>query len=157
MIQFSGRKKRRALESEAVHRVVTEVETWPGVVTAPHQFGAVEFQLDGTEFGHIHRDGTLDVPFVRRLRNPLVAAGAVSRHRWVPNSGWVTLHVESDEDIERAVRLLRLSYLYRLILRPERPLGLDDIASEIEGIELPLEARRGMLDLLARRRSAANA
>jgi len=157
MLPFSSRKKRRAFESEAVHRVVTEVETWPGVATAPHQFGAVEFQLDGTEFGHIHRDGTLDVPFVRRLRNPLVAAGAVSRHRWVPDSGWVTLHVESDADIERAILLLRLSYLYRMLLRPERSLRLDDIATEVEGIELPLEARRGFLDLVARRRSAASA
>jgi hypothetical protein len=91
---------------------------------APHPFDAVEFQLAGIEFGRLHRDGRLEVPFVRSVRNALVADGAAEIHPWVPNSGWTAFFVEDDETAAHAVFLLELAFLYRAATNPG--LGVPD-------------------------------
>jgi hypothetical protein len=42
--------------------------------------------------------------FPRSVREALLADGLASEHRWVPNSGWVTFHVYSAEDLSHALR-----------------------------------------------------
>ena len=151
-----GNKKERARErADAIDRVVLEVLAWPGVSMAPHQFDAVEFQLDGTEFGHLHRDGLLDVPFVRRIRNALVDDGDAAAHPWVPNSGWVTYQVQENADAEHALYLLRLSYLYRTIVsRGQRDDGQatapDQLREELEALGLSRRLTEVYGSLLAR-------
>jgi hypothetical protein len=78
----------------------------------------VEFQLFGIVFGQLHRDGRLEVPFVRRIRDALVEDGAARSHPWVPNSGWVVFEVSDREGADHAVFLLRLSYLCRAVMNP---------------------------------------
>lgn len=142
LLHRSGRKLARD-RAEALDRILGRVAAWPGVSTAPHHFDAVEFQIDGTEFGHLHRSGVLSVPFVRRIRNALVDAGMANVHPWVPNSGWVTFEVRSGEDVEHAVYLLRLSYLYRAIAkrhRREEEDGLptlEEVRDELESLRVP--------------------
>lgn len=142
LLHRSGRKLARD-RAEALDRILGHVAAWPGVSTAPHHFDAVEFQIDGTEFGHLHRSGVLSVPFVRRIRNALVDAGMADVHPWVPNSGWVTFEVRSMEDVEHAIRLLRLSYLYRAIAARhsrEAEDGLptpEEVRDELESLRLP--------------------
>jgi len=62
------------------------------------------------EIGHIHSDGTLDIPFPLRVRDWLIAEGIVTPHHFLPKSGWTTFHVD-ETNAERALWLLRLSYL----------------------------------------------
>src|SRR6266704_145541 len=88
-----------------------EVSTWPHVSVHSHRFGGREFLFDKAEVGHVHTGGIVDIPFPRCVRDALLAGGLAEEHRWVPNSGWVTFHVRSDEDLKHALWLMRLSYL----------------------------------------------
>ena len=63
----------------------------------------------------MHLGGTVDIPFPRSVRDALLAEGLAQEHPWVPNSGWITFRVGSEDDLQHAVWLMRLSYLrYRL-------------------------------------------
>jgi len=91
-------------------RIADEVLSWPGVTSAPHRFGGVEFLLGRREIGHLHGDRVLDVPFPRRVRDALIAEGRAEAHHWVPDSGWVTYRMADDAQVAGALELLRRSY-----------------------------------------------
>jgi len=76
-----------------------------------HRFGGVEFRLGRRELGHIHGDQLVDIPFPKRVRDEIVSAGEAQPHHILPETGWVSLSIDSDEDVERAIRLLRRSFL----------------------------------------------
>jgi hypothetical protein len=40
-----------------------------------------------------------------------LAEGLAEEHRWVPNSGWTTFQIRSEEALSHALWLMRLSYL----------------------------------------------
>jgi len=88
-----------------------EVSTWPHVSVHSHRFGGREFLFDKAEVGHMHTGGIVDIPFPRSLRDALLANGLAQEHHWVPNSGWITFQMRSDENLSRALWLMRLSYL----------------------------------------------
>lgn len=88
-----------------------EVAAWPNVTVHPHRFGGKEFRFGRAEIGHLHTDGTVDVPFPRAVRDALIEGGQAEEHRYVPNSGWTTFRVRSQAGARHAVELLRLSYL----------------------------------------------
>jgi hypothetical protein len=95
-----------------VKDIRTEVESWDGVTVHPHRFGGVEFRLGRRELGHLHGDppALADLPFVRTIRDMLVETGRALPHHVLPDSGWVTKPIESDEDAVEALELFRLSY-----------------------------------------------
>jgi hypothetical protein len=76
----------------------------------PHQFSAREFRFGKAEVGHVHDGGIVDIPFPRSIHGALLAEGLAEEHPWVPNSGWVTFRVRSDQDLQHAIWLMRLSY-----------------------------------------------
>lgn len=86
------------------------VGTWPNVSALPHRFGGVEFRVERRELGHVHLNGMLDIPFPSRMRRDLVAAGRAQAHHMLPNTGWVTFRIRSENDLPAAVELLRLNY-----------------------------------------------
>jgi hypothetical protein len=71
-------------------RIAAEVSSWDGVTVHPHRFGGVEFRLGRRVFGHVHRNGLVDLPFPVRVRERLVAEGAAEPHHILPDSGWVS-------------------------------------------------------------------
>ena len=72
----------------SVERELTgNVLAWPGIVTMPHRFDAVEWRVGGKEVGHFHRSGQLDVPFTKALGQQLITEGKAETHHWVPGSG----------------------------------------------------------------------
>jgi hypothetical protein len=101
-------------------RIRAEVASWDGVAVRPHRFGGVEFRLGRRELGHLHGDRIADLPFTRRLRDELIAAGRARRHHVLPDSGWVTCSLE---DADEAIALFRLSYERALqaVVRAGRP------------------------------------
>ena len=107
-----------------------EVSTWPHISVHPHRFGGREFRFGSAEVGHVHAGGVVDIPFPRSIRNRLLAEGLAEEHRWVPNSGWVTFHVRSDEDHRHALWLMRLSYLRYALKRVPDPCRLLNAESE---------------------------
>ena len=91
-------------------QIAEAVESWPGVEAARHRFGGIEFRLGRRELGHIHGDRIADLPFPRRVRDELIADGRARPHHVLPDSGWITVSIRSDEDADRAIELFRMAY-----------------------------------------------
>ena len=98
-----------------------EVSTWPNISVRANRFGGRAFFFGNAEVGHIHTGGAIDIPFPRSFRDELLAQGLAEEHRWVPDSGWVTFRVRSEEDMEQALGLLRLSYLRYALRKDSNP------------------------------------
>jgi hypothetical protein len=94
----------------AAARIRETVGSWDGVEVAPHRFGGIEFRVGRRELGHLHGDRIADLPFPRRIRDELVAAGRARPHHVLPDTGWVTAAIEKPEDVEQVIELFRLSY-----------------------------------------------
>jgi Family of unknown function (DUF5519) len=101
----------------ARERIAEAVLAWPGVEQASHRFGGIEFRLGRRELGHLHGDALVDLPFPRKVRDDLVAQGRARPHHVLPDSGWVSFWIESPDDVERAIWLLRLAYERALAAR----------------------------------------
>jgi len=96
--------------SGAGRRICEAVGQWEGVTIAPRRFGAKEFCLGKRELGHIHGDRLVDIPFPKPVRDEVVAAGEAEPHHILPKSGWVSLFLRTESDVERAIRLLERSF-----------------------------------------------
>jgi len=94
----------------AAERIREAVGSWEGVELGSHRFGGIEFRLGRRELGHLHGDRIADLPFPRRVRDELIAAGRARPHHALPESGWVTFTIVEPDDIDRAIKLFRLSY-----------------------------------------------
>lgn len=103
---------------EYLNKFEEEVSTWPNVFVHSHRFGGREFLFGKAEVGHMHVGGIVDIPFPRPVRDMLLSEGLAEEHRWVPNSGWTTFYVRTEEDLQHAFWLMRLSYL-RYALKKE--------------------------------------
>jgi predicted DNA-binding protein (MmcQ/YjbR family) len=84
--------------------------SWSGVTAQPHRFGGTEYRLGRREIGHIHGDYLVDVPFPKKVRNELIAAGRAEPHHILPDSGWVSFYIRRADQVEQAIALLRQSY-----------------------------------------------
>jgi hypothetical protein len=100
-------------------RIAEEVSGWPGVTSAPHRFGGLEFRIGRRELGHIHGDRFADLPFTRRVRDELIAAGRARPHHVLPDSGWVTAPIDPDHP-EHVIELFRMNYERALAARERR-------------------------------------
>lgn len=98
-------------------RIAGEVLSWEGVTSASHRFGGTEFLLGKRELGHLHGDRLADLPFPRRVRDELVESGRAKPHHVLPESGWVSVWIESEEDVPRVVELFRMGYERALAAR----------------------------------------
>jgi hypothetical protein len=92
------------------HRIREVVMGWDGITAAPHRFGGIEFRLGRREIGHVHGDSLVDIPFPKKVRDQVVAAGNAEPHHILPETGWVSLFLRADEDVERAIGLLHKSF-----------------------------------------------
>jgi len=132
------------MTSELLQSLEENVSLWPGVSAHPHRFGGREFSIGKLEIGHTHADGTIDIPFPRPLHDELLAEGLAEQHQWVPNSGWITFRIRSEEDIAHALWLMRLSYLRYALKEATDPSSLFEQESE----ELRLSPRfKSLLEL----------
>lgn len=95
--------------SGAQRRIREVAMSWDGVTAGRHRFGGVEFPLARRELGHIHADFLVDIPFPKEIRDELVRAGQAEPHHILPNSGWVSVFLRSEQDVERAITLLHRS------------------------------------------------
>ena len=110
--------------AKAAEKIATAMQALPGVISSPHRFGGTEYRLDRREIGHVHGDSLVDIPFTKKIREELVAAGRAQRHHILPDSGWVSVYLREPADVDRAIELLRYSY------ERARPPEMDGAASE---------------------------
>jgi hypothetical protein len=107
-----------------------EVRSWANITVHAHRFGGREFLFRAAEVGHVHTGGTIDIPFPRSVRDALLSEGLAEEHHWVPNSGWITFHMRSENDIHHALWLMRLSYLRYALKTAAEPQTLFEQESE---------------------------
>ena len=97
--------------AQAQARITAAVTGWHGVTAHPHRFGGIEYRLgERRELGHVHGDHLVDIPLPMRLRDEVVTAGRAQPHHGLPDSGWISLYLRAEADVETAIQLLRLSY-----------------------------------------------
>jgi hypothetical protein len=97
-------------QSSAAQEITAAVASWPEVEVSPHRFGGVEFRVGRRELGHLHGDRIADLPFPRRVRDELIAAGRARPHHVLPDSGWVTFRIGDAGGVDQAIELFRLAY-----------------------------------------------
>lgn len=91
-------------------KITAAVTSWPGVTAQPHRFGGVEYAIGTREIGHIHGDHLVDIPFPKKVRDEIVAAGRAEPHHILPATGWVSFYLRQESDVEQAIALLKKSY-----------------------------------------------
>jgi len=94
----------------ASKQIVVTLLTWNGMEAHPHRFGGTEFRIGRREIGHIHGDALVDIPFPKKVRDQIIAAGEAEPHHILPETGWVSFYLRDEGDIERAIVLLKRSY-----------------------------------------------
>ena len=75
-----------------------------------HRFGGTEYKLGKREIGHVHGNHLVDIPFPIKVRNELVETGRAQPHHILPDSGWISIYLKKEEDVDRAINLLKRSY-----------------------------------------------
>ncbi|MFC6863231.1 luciferase family protein [Halomicroarcula sp. GCM10025817] len=140
----------REAVAETVDRLIDDVGTWPGVTVGEHRFGGTEFRVGPREIGHVHAWGMLDIAYLRKLRDELIEEGQTGVHHLLTESGWTTYIIESPDDYEHALWLLRLSYLYHVAIAKKTPAGAEelagvDVAAELAELD-PSEAVRAAFE-----------
>ena len=90
--------------------ITKAVTSWAGVTPKPHRFGGVEYVIGRREIGHIHGDQLVDIPFPKKVRDEIVAAGRAQPHHILPETGWVSFYLREENDVEKAIALLHESY-----------------------------------------------
>src|SRR5580700_4993812 len=93
----------------AIEAVRDAVGSWEGVTVHEHRFGGIEFRIGRRELGHLH-PSFADLPFPRRVRDELVAAGRARPHHVLPDSGWVTVPMRTASEVAGVIELLRQNY-----------------------------------------------
>jgi len=123
--------------SSLAKQLEERISSWPHVFVAPHRFGGREFLFGKAEIGHVHFWGDVDIPFTRAIHDILLAGQLADRHRWLPDSGWITFHMDNPAHLDRALWLMRLSWLrYALKSLPDPALTLQ---RESESMRLPFD------------------
>ncbi len=101
-------------------------------MAAPHRFGGTEYRLGTREIGHIHGDHMLDIPFPKKMRDDLVAAGRAEPHHLLPENGWISFYLRQPADVDRAIALLADSYGIARQQKSRRATETQDI-KDLEG------------------------
>jgi hypothetical protein len=68
------------------------------------------FFVGRTMFMHIHGHGHCDIRLSKSDQERVLAEGEARSHRWAPQAGYVTFVVNNDEDLDRAMDLIRISH-----------------------------------------------
>ncbi len=95
---------------DAKERINQKMMECDGITSGVHRFGGTEYRLGKREIGHIHGNYLVDIPFPLKIRNEILAGGDAEAHHVLPESGWVSIYIRNDDDVERAIELLKRSY-----------------------------------------------
>jgi predicted DNA-binding protein (MmcQ/YjbR family) len=109
----------------ASKQIIDTLLTWDSIEAHPHRFGGVEFRIGKREIGHIHGDALVDIPFPKKIRDEIVAAGEARPHHILPETGWISFYLKEDGDVEKAIALLKRSYDIAMKQRHPRRLEAD--------------------------------
>ncbi|TFE23972.1 luciferase family protein [Cohnella luojiensis] len=87
-----------------------ELLSWTGVTIHPHRFGGVEYQLNGKEIGHLHGDRLFDLLLPKSERDRWIEDVKARPHHMYPDSGWVSVYLNTEQDVAHAIEIARSKY-----------------------------------------------
>jgi hypothetical protein len=93
-----------------INDLVRSVGGWPNVSRRRHRFGGREFDYHGSELGHVHSNGVVDVRLTRTEHDQVLAGGRAEPHHVAPTSSWVTFVIDKSGDARPAAALLDIPY-----------------------------------------------
>lgn len=127
-----------------VEQVIEIVSSWPAVTTGEGRFNSTTFSVGQREIGHVHPYpwGLVDISYPQPLREQLLVEGHTEKHHVVPNRA-TTFTIESEDGIEQAVFLLRLSYIHHVNMLEQT----SDTQDPIDNIDLDIETEIRQLNL----------
>lgn len=137
-----------------IEQIVETVSSWPGIVTDEGRFNSTTFQVEDRDIGHVHSWGPVDIGYPQALRKQLIADGKTGEHHVVSDRA-TTFHVEAAADVEQAVTLFRLSYLYQVLVLQKHG-GIDaelaaiDVSDELANMDLSEDIRAIFEDIRSR-------
>jgi hypothetical protein len=95
----------------ASERITEEVTSWPGVEAGMGERGEFGFSVKGKQIGHLHGDRVAHFGFPRDVGTRLRDEGRVGPHPVNRHSPKMAARaIESDEDIQDVIDLMRLNY-----------------------------------------------
>jgi hypothetical protein len=95
----------------ASERITEEVTSWPGVTAGPGRRGEFAFKVGGREIGHLHGDHAAHFGFPKQLWVELFEQKRIDHHPVFPGrQGFGARRIESDEDVDDVIALMRLNY-----------------------------------------------
>jgi hypothetical protein len=107
--------------AEPADRLIDEVTSWRGISTGEGRFDSTRFLVGRRELGHLHHPVVLDMPLSPVRKRELLERGEVEQHRWTPpNSGWVSVRLDSETAVDRAIALLRERYEHAIGVQERR-------------------------------------
>jgi hypothetical protein len=95
----------RTSKLKEVWDIVRATRLWPNVVITADRTGLC-FAVTGFSLAHLNWDGRLDLPFRSTVLNEVVGAEADDR-----DSDRTVFQIQTESDVDSALRLLRLAYL----------------------------------------------
>ena len=98
------------MKREPLTTIEHKVKSWPGVTTGDTGRGRLQFSYGRVELGHLHGSSFADLPFPKKVRDELIAAGRASVHDPLPNSGWVRRRMDGPGDAEAVIELFHMNY-----------------------------------------------
>jgi hypothetical protein len=95
----------------ASEQITREVTSWPGVEAGPGRRGEFAFRVGRRELGHLHGDYAAHFAFPKVVWTELFNTGRVVHHPVFPGKeGPAARAIESPDDVEDVIALLRLNY-----------------------------------------------
>jgi predicted DNA-binding protein (MmcQ/YjbR family) len=86
------------------------VSAWDGTTVGLHKYGGIQFSYAGSEMGHIHSTGLLDIRFSKAIKTQLLTENRIEPHHVFANSGWISFYIRNKEDRDYAIKLLATAY-----------------------------------------------
>ncbi|MBC8112523.1 MAG: DUF5519 family protein [Verrucomicrobia bacterium] len=99
---------------EKMMQVVAWFKMQKGIKTSYHRYGGLEFRFEGKEIAHLHGNGLIDILFSREIRNQLVSEALVQAHHVNHESGWVSLYLKKNTDMNEVFAVLNRAYLFHI-------------------------------------------
>ena len=92
-------------------RITGEVTGWPGVEAGLGRRGEFSFKVGRREIGHLHGNRSAHFFFPKDVWDELFAQGRIVEHPVFPaRRGPGARRIETDEDVEDVIALMRLNY-----------------------------------------------
>ena len=95
----------------SIASVRKQIAAWPGIRTARHRLGGIQFNLNGIELGHIHSNGVADVALTASEKRDVLSEQRAQTHHTAPKSTRVSYFIERENQQEAVISLFRIPFV----------------------------------------------